>query len=205
MFPLTANEPYIKETGERSTLGAELGSGGGGGSLPIASASTLGGVKIGSGINVTEDGTISSPGSQLPVATAEILGGVKIGSGINVAEDGTISTSGGGGSATKIYYKDHSITWGTNVQLAQFEGSAASGSGFFAARSGGTGIIDVAGYTPISAIAIDKYTGYYFAVFIEKYGNSHKISMALSSRGIDADSCGVRVFYVKNEDLEVLT
>lgn len=174
MFPLTANEPYIKETGERSTLGAELGSGGGG-------------------------------GGSLPVATANTLGGVKIGSGINVTGDGTISTSGGGGSATKLYYKDYSVNWGTNVQFAQFDGSAASGSGFYAARTSSNTPINVTGYTPIAAVAIDKYSGYYFGVFIEKDGNSYKISMAFSSRGIDADSCGVRVFYVKNEDLEVLT
>lgn len=204
MFPLKANEPYIKETGERSTLGAELGAGGSS-SLPIASASTLGGVKIGSGINVAEDGTISSPGYTLPVATASALGGVKIGSGINVAEDGTISTSGGGGTATKIYYKDLTVAWNTNVQLAQFDGSAATGSGFYATRPSGDALIDVAGYTPINAIAIDKYTGYYFGVLIENMGNSHRISMAFASRNIDSGSCGVRVFYVKNEDLALLT
>lgn len=28
MFPINANDPYIKETGERSTIGAEIGSSG---------------------------------------------------------------------------------------------------------------------------------------------------------------------------------
>lgn len=31
-FPLNSNDPYIKDTGERTTLGAALGSGGGGSS-----------------------------------------------------------------------------------------------------------------------------------------------------------------------------
>lgn len=67
MFPLTANEPYIKKTGERSTLGTMLENSGGGGSyvLPPATASRLGGVKIGSGMNVTEDGTISVPSGSI--------------------------------------------------------------------------------------------------------------------------------------------
>ncbi len=63
--------------------------------LPIATASVLGGVKIGANINVAEDGTISTHGEYtLPTATASVKGGVKIGANINVAEDGTISTHG---------------------------------------------------------------------------------------------------------------
>lgn len=34
MFPLNSNNPYIKDTGERTTLGAVIGSGGGGGDEP---------------------------------------------------------------------------------------------------------------------------------------------------------------------------
>ena len=61
---------------------------------PISTATVLGGVKIGSNINVTADGIISVtfPASYvLPPATATILGGVKIGSGVNVDASGTIS------------------------------------------------------------------------------------------------------------------
>jgi hypothetical protein len=64
--------------------------------LTPATTTVLGGVKIGSGISVTPDGTISVNQQQsytLPVATSNILGGVKIGSGINVTVDGTISTT----------------------------------------------------------------------------------------------------------------
>lgn len=76
---------------------------GGGGSytLPVATATTLGGVKIGSGINKTADGTISvpaAPGYTLPTATATRLGGIKVGSGLSVSADGTLSAPGGGGS-----------------------------------------------------------------------------------------------------------
>lgn len=47
--------------------------------LPVASSTVLGGVKIGSGINIADDGTISASGGssgQIPIATKEILGGV---------------------------------------------------------------------------------------------------------------------------------
>lgn len=34
-FPLSSNDPYIKDTGERSTLGKVIGSGGGGGTSEL--------------------------------------------------------------------------------------------------------------------------------------------------------------------------
>ena len=99
--PLNNNDPYIKSTGERSTLGAELAAGGGGGSytLPTASAETKGGVKIGEGLTMTGE-VLSNDNPtpySLPTASAETLGGVKVGSGLSI-DDGVLSASGGGGS-----------------------------------------------------------------------------------------------------------
>ena len=54
--------------------------------LPVATSTTLGGIKIGSGLNTTSDGLVS-----VPVATATNTGTIKIGSGLNVAADGTVS------------------------------------------------------------------------------------------------------------------
>jgi phage-related tail fiber protein len=50
--------------------------------LPAATVSTLGGVKIGSGLAVAADGTLSASGSSyvLPIASDIVLGGVMIGS-----------------------------------------------------------------------------------------------------------------------------
>ena len=66
---------------------------GGGGSyvLPPATASELGGVKIGSGIDAQTDGTISVTPYSLPIAGSDALGGIKVGSGVDVATDGTMS------------------------------------------------------------------------------------------------------------------
>jgi hypothetical protein len=72
---------------------------GGGGSytLPVATASVLGGVKQGTNITIAADGTISASSGggsyTLPVSTASVLGGVKIGSNVSVAGDGTISVA----------------------------------------------------------------------------------------------------------------
>jgi hypothetical protein len=62
--------------------------------LPIASSSQLGGVKIGSNISVSGDGTISvDTPYTLPVASDSVLGGVKIGANVSVTADGTISVA----------------------------------------------------------------------------------------------------------------
>lgn len=77
--------------------------------IPTASSTTLGGIKVGNGLSITPDGTLSSTGglSELPIASSTTLGGVKIGNNISVAEDGTItsnqtSVTGNAGTATKL-------------------------------------------------------------------------------------------------------
>ena len=94
------NDPVSLPDGTLTTLD-ELG----GDELNPATSETLGGVKIGSGVNVTDDGTISVPEPTpytLPPATSETLGGVKIGSGVNVDENGTISVNAGGMTVEKF-------------------------------------------------------------------------------------------------------
>ena len=62
--------------------------------LPAATATTLGGVKVGTGLYITPDGTLSAAEQYaLPAATATTLGGVKVGTGLNIAPDGTLSAA----------------------------------------------------------------------------------------------------------------
>jgi hypothetical protein len=63
------------------------------GTVPIASGSVVGGVRIGSGISIDGSGIISASSAYtLPTATASVLGGVKIGTGVTIT-DGAISVS----------------------------------------------------------------------------------------------------------------
>jgi hypothetical protein len=62
----------------------------------IASSSTIGGVKIGTGVTIAGDGTISVTTASeyiLPTATTATLGGVKVGTGITIDFDGVISAT----------------------------------------------------------------------------------------------------------------
>jgi hypothetical protein len=77
----------------------------------IASESVLGGVKIGEGVAIDIDGTISVTTASeyvLPTASDNILGGVKIGEGITIDGDGVISAT----TATQ-----YELPTATNVDL----------------------------------------------------------------------------------------
>lgn len=78
---------------------SELSSGSGGGSeyvLPAATASTLGGIKVGDNLSIT-DGVLSAKDTvyTLPIAGSDTLGGIKIGSGLSVDENGKVDVTGG--------------------------------------------------------------------------------------------------------------
>lgn len=101
MFPINWNFPFRKSDGSMSTIGEEISEGGGGGgyTLPTASTTTKGGVKI--GVGLTMDGEVlknTNPNAYtLPTADAEVLGGIKVGTGLSIDENGVLSASGGGG------------------------------------------------------------------------------------------------------------
>jgi hypothetical protein len=67
---------------------------GGGYVLPQASATVLGGVKVGSGLVMSGDGKLAvSYAYTLTPATTSALGGVKVGTGLTVTADGTLSAT----------------------------------------------------------------------------------------------------------------
>lgn len=126
-------------------------------SLPVASSSTLGGVKIGSGLTVAADGTISAAAAYtLPTASSSVKGGIKVGTGLTMSSETlnhsnsitaktaygstatTASANGGSITVTDIKYDaqghitgstDRTIALSqTTYTLAGLMGSAAKGS-----------------------------------------------------------------------------
>lgn len=90
MFPLRWNFPFRKKDGSITTIDDAISEGGGGGgyTLPTASADTKGGIKIGSGLSMSGEvlNNTNPTAYTLPTASAETLGGVKIGSGLSISE-----------------------------------------------------------------------------------------------------------------------
>lgn len=62
--------------------------------LPIASATTLGGIKVGNNLTIETDGTLNAESTEynLPTATASTLGGVMVGSALSIS-DGVLSVN----------------------------------------------------------------------------------------------------------------
>ena len=59
--------------------------------LPIASSTTLGGVKIGDNVNIASDGKIS-----IPIASTTTAGVIKVGANLSIDENGVLNGQAGG-------------------------------------------------------------------------------------------------------------
>ena len=107
--------------------------------LSTATASTLGGVKIGSGISITGDGTISASASYtLTTATSAALGGVRIGSNLTADQYATISFN----TATLVNSAINVVTIGSQNANASYYPVVAGGNNNNAQQ-----LSTVAGYT----------------------------------------------------------
>lgn len=103
--------------------------------LPVATASVLGGVKQGTGLTIAGDGTISlTTPYVLPVATTSTLGGVIVKSGLLVDGSGNLSLDASA-VATSVNAKVGAvtITAGTNITIDN------SGSSIVISSTGGGG------------------------------------------------------------------
>lgn len=64
--------------------------------LPVASATSLGGIKVGDYLTIDADGVLSVNTASiyvLPAATTSTLGGIKVGANLTVTEDGTLNAN----------------------------------------------------------------------------------------------------------------
>lgn len=73
------------------SLGQEGGSGSGY-TLPVASQTTLGGIKVGQNLTIDSGGTLSADAQAVSVATTATTGVVQVGSGLSITSGGVLST-----------------------------------------------------------------------------------------------------------------
>ena len=65
-------------------------------SLPIATSSALGGIKVGTGLSIDSGGILTAIGASysLPIATSSALGGIKVGTGLSIDSGGILTATG---------------------------------------------------------------------------------------------------------------
>ena len=143
-------------------------------------------------------------GSALPEYSEADAGKV-----LSVDEEGELAWEVIGG--TKVYYKEYDgVAWDTPVQLAKWNSGAAAESTFriFFPSGFNTVNINITGYTPIGAVMFDRYMGYHMGISIGQVDNAGNfaIEYAIASRAeLGSGSYKIRVYYVKNDDLEVIS
>ena len=109
---------------------------------PIASASTLGGVKQGSGVTIAGDGTISVSTYSLPTATTSVLGGVKVdGTTVTINGSGVISSAAGYSLPTATASALGGVKVGSGLSIDGSGVLSASGGGAVSSVAGKTGVV----------------------------------------------------------------
>lgn len=229
MFPfgrIPFNFPFLKKDGSISTIGDEINAGGGGGyTLPTASDSTKGGVKIGAGLTMTGE-VLSNDNPTpytLPTAGADTKGGVKVGSGLSIDENGVLSANGGGYTlptasvSTKGGVKiGNGLEMGTGdnidkINLAPFlyRKSFPTSSATFVKMIDSIRVwnydISLAGYTPVIIVEGDGSGGLHRSTsaiqYVENQSNEwipYAVVFTTDDNMVDCYT-PIDVLYVKNE------
>lgn len=188
---LPSNATMLFVYANDSWIGSYVGTGGGSGegyTLPPASATTLGGVKIGSGISVTADGVISAEGGgtpyELPAATTTTLGGIKVGDNLTITPDGKLSANAG---AYQLPVATSAILGGVKVG----DGLNVTQDGTISVTAGSSYVLPVAGVDSLGGV---KLRGGNFYNSIEVSSDGYiGIKQAINS-GLAIGSDGVSVF-----------
>lgn len=189
-LPSNATMLFVYANG--SWIGSYVGTGGGSGegyTLPPASATTLGGVKIGSGINVTADGVISAEGGggtpyELPAATTTTLGGIKVGDNLTITPDGKLSANAG---AYELPVATSAILGGVKVG----DGLSVTQDGKISVTAGSSYELPVAGVDSLGGVKL-RGGNFYNSIAISSDGYIG-IKQAINS-GLAIGSDGVSVF-----------
>lgn len=126
--------------------------------LPAATTTSLGGIKVGANLSITDDGVLSANASQyeLPIASTSTLGGIKISSDFTIDEDGTLHTTSSGGSGYVLPVATTTtlggVKQGTNVTIASDGTLSATDTTYSVATTSQNGLMSSNDKTKLDAL-----------------------------------------------------
>lgn len=115
--PIWTTDTKALYIGDGTTAGGVLITGGQY-TLPTASTSTLGGVKVGANLSIDQNGVLSATAVPLSAATTSTLGGVRVGAGLAIDGNGVLSASGGSSMGNFVFSGTQVATTVSMVLLA---------------------------------------------------------------------------------------
>ena len=204
---LPSNATMLFVYANDSWIGSYVGTGGGSGegyTLPPASATTLGGVKIGSGINVTADGVISANGGapyELPAATADTLGGIKVGNNLTITPDGKLNANAG---AYELPVATSAILGGVKVG----DGLSVTQDGKISVTAGSSYVLPEAGVDSLGGVKI-RPASYFNSINIDsgyigvKFGSASGLSVSSDGLLVRDNTNGAIKVDVNGVDVKV--
>ncbi len=104
--------------------------------LPVASDTVLGGVMVGEGLSVTEEGVLSADGgeTELPIAKSNKLGCIMLGSGLESYDDGLVYVDFIQAGTDRKYINVSGTTEDGNVTVSFESGCSRSGLRYYMPR-----------------------------------------------------------------------
>lgn len=147
-------------------------------SLTSATTTVIGGVKIGSGINVSSDGTISAASAYvLPTASSAVIGGVRVGNGLSINQFGVLSNAG----VTLFNNRSGPITL-TSGDVTGALGFAPANA-FTLAQPNGIATLDAQGHIPLSQLADNVLGALNYAGTWNANTNQPALSSGVGTKG----------------------
>lgn len=184
MFPIPFNFPFRKKDGSMTTISQAISEGGGSYTLPTASETTKGGIKVGVGLTMdgeTLKNTNPTPYT-LPTASAETLGGVKVGDGLSI-DEGVLSVPSDGNN---VY--NHFVTIKNTMDSNKIIGVIGLVATNNSAMDTTQKLFNFCGLDKEIPVIHSEYTGAYTIKFHESGGTTY---LYLGGSGYGFGQCNV--------------
>lgn len=175
---------------------------------PIASNKILGGIKVGSGLSILEDGTLNANVESLdwekiakkpdsftpPIASNNTLGGIKVGSDFSITDDGTLSLNS---SSTHSHSNIDSLNKINENKLSEWDSKETSTG---AQEKATKALNDSKKYTDSKMLKTKR-----MVINLFNYDEASRFYKATALHGLNTESVFIMAFDSATKESEILS